>query len=125
MAKKKKYKRMTLREKKLMAELRAEMRAEGTLPPVKKRLNRYKFSCEVQEEWKKDGDIFHLARVLGWFLPPTGYKDKITPEQIGVLKMLKMAIEDKKFGEELEKEGKARYTVGDYYTRVIKPIKDL
>jgi hypothetical protein len=126
MAKKKK---MTQKEKKAMAKLRAELREKGIIPPVKPKLNRKKFSKEVNEAFKSDfgsySDIGHLYEAIGWMNPGVDPMFKITPEQVGVLKMLKMAVEIKKFKEELISKGIKEYKPMELYEKVIKPIQEL
>ena len=48
--------------------------------------------------------------------------NKVTPEQVGVMKLLKMAIEMKKFSDELKAEGRMEYTIGEYMERVVLPV---
>lgn len=127
MVAKKKHKKMTNKEKQYMKEFRAEMREKGVLPPVKPKLNRKKFAKEVIEEWQDHGDIFYLPRAFGCLLPSVEFitKTTITPEQIGALKVLKIAMEYKKFEEELKASGVTKYSVGELYDKVIAPIINL
>lgn len=128
MAIKKKYKKMTNKEKQFNKEIREDMRERGILPPVKPKLNRNKFAKEVIEEYKSlktYGDIIYLSEAIGWMLPSTNFKSKVTPEQIGVLKVLKLAVESKKFQEELKAKGETQYSVGEFYEKVIAPILKL
>ena len=121
----KKYKKMTNKEKQHAKEFREEMREIGILPPVKPKLNRRKFANEVLEEWKKHGDIFYLSRALGCIVPNSGGKTKITPEQIGALKVMKLAMEYKKFEKEVETRGEPSYNAMEFYKTVIAPIINL
>lgn len=125
MAKKKKYKKLTNAEKRANKEFRAELREKGILPPIKPRLNRKKFAQEVCGEWEENGDIFYLVEALGCMIPSGEYDIKITPEQIGALKVMKLAIEIKKFKEDLRAKGETQYKLGDYYKEVIAPILEL
>ncbi len=122
---KKKYKPLTAKEKKWNKEFRERMREKGLIPPVKERLNRKKFLEETLEQWKmKKGEAFYyLPKAIGWMVG--GGHIKITPEQIGVLKAVKIALEIQAFEERLSKEGKTTYEVGELYEQVIKPILDL
>lgn len=124
MATKKKYKKMTNKEKQYMKEFRAEMREKGVIPPVKPKLNRKKFAKEVMEEWKDHGDMFYLMKGFGCILPSPESKMPITPEQIGALKVLKLAMEYKKFEEELKAQGKTQYSIGELSDR-LSPIINL
>lgn len=124
-AKKKKYKKLTNAEKKLNKEIREDMRERGILPPIKPKLNRKKFAQEVREEWEKDGDIFYLLRALGCIIPSGKYETKITPEQIGALKVMKLAIDIKKFEEDLKANGETKYNAMEFYEKVIAPVLNL
>lgn len=128
MAKVKKYKRLTMAEKKIRKEIREELRADGIIPPVKPRLNRKKFAQEVQKEFKlsicKYDDVIYLHEAISWFIPSLDFR-KITPEQIGVLKMLKIAIELKKFYEEKRNQGETKYKPYDVFKDIVLPIKEM
>lgn len=121
---KKKYKKLTNKEKQENKEIRTELREKGIIPPVKPKLNRRKFAKEVIEEWQDHGDIFYLLKAVGCMLPSIEIKTKVTisPEQIGVLKALKIAMEYKKFVEELKAKGENTYRIGELYNKVIAPI---
>jgi hypothetical protein len=128
MAKVKKYKKMTQAEKKFRKELREELRADGIIPPVKPRLNRKKFLQDVQEEFKlsvcKYDDVIYLHEAISWFIPSLNFR-KITPEEIGVLKMMKIAIELKKFYEEKLNQGERKYKPSEVYEKIVLPIKEM
>ena len=123
--KKKKYKNMTAAEKKLNKEIRDELRKKGILPPIKSKLNRKKFAKEVREEWEKDGSIYYLPRALGCMMPSGEYDSKITPEQVGALKVMKLAIEIKKFEDDLRAKGQTEYNVVEFYEKIIVPVLNL
>ena len=110
-----KKKRLTQREKAERAKMKKELQAEGVLPPDKPRLNRKKFARETWAEWeeflKRDPIL-----VAGPEVP------KITPEQIGVFKALKIAIELDKFFRRLEAEGRKQYTIGEIADEVFLPV---
>jgi hypothetical protein len=125
LATKKKYKKMTNKEKQHAKEFREELREKGILPPVKPKLNRKKFAKEVREEWQEHGDIFYLHKAFGCMIPSGEFETNISPEQIGALKVLKIAIEYKKFEEDLKAKGETTYSVGELYEKVIAPIINL
>jgi nitric oxide synthase oxygenase domain/subunit len=83
---KKKYKRLTNKEKQMNKELMAKWRAEGLVPPIKPKLNRKKFAKEVIEEWQDHGDVFYLSKAFSWIVPSGETKQKISLEQIGALR---------------------------------------
>lgn len=131
MATKKKYKKLTNREKQINKEVRSELREKGIIPPVKKRLNRKKFAEEVITEFKETLNgyekEFYVHRAIACMLPLSDPKIsiKISSEEVGVLKVLKMAIEMKKYLDTLKAEGKNEYIVMDMYEVVVKPILEL
>lgn len=124
-----KAKRLTVREKKYRAELRKEMREEGILPPIKPKLNRRKFVKEVHDEYTEKfnsfDDVYYLYEAIGWMLPTGKYKTTITPEDVGVAKLLKVALEIKKFHEEKREKGEKKYKLDDLYKTVIEPIRSM
>lgn len=120
-----KKKRLTNKEKQFNKQVRKEMREDGILPPIKPKLNRKKFAKEVQEQWEKHGDIFYLTKALSWIAPSGTSKLNVTTEQIGVLKVMKLAIAIKQFEEESIAEGITTYNAMAFYEKVVKPIIDL
>lgn len=126
-----KSKRLTVREKKDRAEVQKKLRADGLLPPVKKKLNRRKFVKEVRSEYNKKinkfDDILYLHEAIAWMLPSGDAKFKfpISSEEIGIAKVLKAAVEIKKFNEEKISQGEKTYKVEDVYKNIIEPIRNL
>ena len=120
----KKYKRKTNAEKKMDKEIRQELREKGILPPIKPKLNRKKFAKEVREEWDKNGDALYLRAALGAMVPSEHSKN-ISSEQIGVLKLMKISMEYKKFDEEKKAQGETKYSIGELYEKVMAPILNL
>lgn len=119
-------KRMTRREKDMRAQAKKELQAEGVLPPDKPRLNRRKFAREVWAEYEAMDpfrrEIF-LLKAIGCMVGPD--MPKVTPEEVGVLKMLKLAVEMDKFSQRLKAEGRDSYTLGEISEKVIMPILKL
>lgn len=121
-----KKKRLTQREKAERAKMKKELQAEGVLPPDKPRLNRKKFARETWAEWKgffeRDPILaeVRLLRAVEFVAGPE--VQKITPEQIGVFKTLKIAIELDKFLRRLEAEGRKQYTIGELFDEVFFPV---
>ena len=48
--------------------------------------------------------------------------DRVTSEEIGVLKTLKIALETKRFHERLKEEGRTTYKLKEYFSEVVEPI---
>lgn len=121
-----KKKRLTQREKALNARVKKELQAEGILPPDKPRLNRKKFAKETLAEFEQM-DFYSAGLYLRNAVYCMVSEDarRITEEQVGILKLIKIAVESQKYMKALEAEGETQYTVGDYYDRVIKPVRDL
>lgn len=123
-AKAKRPKKMTVREKTERAAVKKDLQERGLLPPDKPKLNRKKFAKEVLSEWKaaeeKESLSFYLYRAI-FNMVGENMRD-ITPEQIGILKALKIALETRKFMKGLEAEGRTQYTVGEYADKVYIPI---
>lgn len=121
-----KKKHLTQREKAERAKMKKELQAGGVLPPDKPRLNRKKFARETWAEWEgflKSNPIraeVSLLRavefMVGLELPA------VTPEQVGVYKALKLAVEYDKFLRKLEAEGRNQYTIGELADEVFLPV---
>lgn len=122
----KKPKRMTQREKARRAAAKKRLQAEGILPPDKPRLNRKRFAAEVWAEYEQEEfalfDLW-LHRAIAATVGPN--MREVTAEQVGVFKLLKLAIETRKFHQRLEKEGRETYTLDDYYNEVYNPVMKL
>lgn len=119
----KKRKKMTAREKAERAEIKKELQEKGILPPDKPKLNRKKFGREAWAEFSEVcGDfkgLMDLRDAIGYMVSPDPIK--VTPEEVGVYKLMKIAVEVRKFKDKLEKEGRTQYTVGEL-VEVVSPI---
>jgi len=122
-------KKLTIREKKWNAEFKGEMIEKGALPPDKARLNRKKFANEVLKEYKESlsswDDITYLYQAINWMVPSENIEFKIELEQVGVLKLLKIAMDIKTFNGKMVKKGKTKYNPYDMYKEVVEPILKL
>ena len=124
----KKYKRLTNKEKQVNKEIKAELRSKGIIPPVKPKLNRKKFALEVIEEFEAFNtydNLIYLHRAITCMMPSLKLNNAITPEQIGILKVAKIAMEYKRFVEDLKARDKTNYNIGELYEKVIAPIVNL
>ncbi|WP_302105074.1 hypothetical protein [uncultured Alistipes sp.] len=124
-----KKKRLTQREKAERAVIRNKLREDGLLPPIKPRLNRKKFARETWAAF----DAFYkaepiraelsLLKAIGFMVGPE--MKEVSSEEVGVLKLLKLAVEYNAFLEKLETEGRTTYTYGELIDEVILPITNL
>ena len=118
--------KLTAREKKMRAKLKKELQEKGVIPPDKPRLNRKKFAQEVVKEFDELNDAmmyWYIREGISWMI--AGHEDRpITPEQIGVLKVMKLATELKKYEKALP-EGTTQYNLMDLYKEAVAPIMDL
>lgn len=121
-----KKKRLTQREKAENAAFKKRMQDKGLLPPDKPKLNRKKFAAEVLAEFEQMDVIhadFYLRKAIGCMVSPD--MREVTSEEVGVLKLLKIAVETNKFMEALKAEGRSQYTIGEYADKVVIPIMKL
>lgn len=127
MAAKKKYKKLTNAEIKIRKEIKKDLIEKGILPPRKKPLNRRKFAQEISKELAESPpSTWDIAFMIGFMSPSGETKLKITDEELGVLKVNKMAIEYRKYVDKRKKEDpEAKITIGDIYENIVKPIRDL
>ena len=124
-----KKKRLTQREKAERAAIKKKLREDGLLPPIKPRLNRKKFARETWAAF----DAFYkaepiraelsLLKAIGFMVGPD--MKEVSPEEVGVLKLLKLAVEYDAFLKKLEEEGREKYTYGELIDEVILPITNL
>lgn len=125
----KKQKRLTQREKAERAVIKKQLQADGFLPPDKPRLNRGKFAREAWAAFEAfytsepSRAALSLIKSIGFMVGPD--MKKVTPEEVGVLKLLKLAVEYNAFLRKLESEGRTKYTYGELIDEVILPITNL
>lgn len=119
-----KRKRMTVCEKKERAQIKRQLQEEGILLPDKKRLNRSRFASEVRADWEAERPPDWYLRMACILLgPATGFP--VSPEQVGVLKVMKAAVEIHRFEKERKEHGETTCPARDLYEQVILPIKEL
>lgn len=124
-----KQKRLTQQEKRERAMVKRELQEAGILPPDKPRLNRKRFKAEVQAAWDSEmnlaslSDALLLSRAITWMLADVP-SQPVTPEQIGLLKAMKIALELKRMYQRADGDGPGRFTMKDEYDH-IKPVMDL
>lgn len=122
-------KRLTQREKAERAAIKKGLQKKGILPPDKPRLNRGKFARETWAEFEAfyaENPIraeLSLLKAIGFMVGPD--MKEVSPEEVGVLKLLKLAVEYNAFLKKLEEEGREKYTYGELIDEVILPITNL
>lgn len=119
-------KRLTQREKTERAAIKKQLQADGVLPPDKPRLNRKKFAREVWEDFS-EMDVytadFYLRKAIMATVGPELHE--VTSEQVGILKLMKLAVETDRFMQQLKKEGREQYSIGEYVEKVYNPVMNL
>lgn len=119
-------KRLTQREKAERAAIKKQLQADGVLPPDKPRLNRKKFAREVWEDFS-EMDVytadFYLRKAIMATVGPELHE--VTSEQVGILKLMKLAVETDRFMQQLKKEGREQYSIGEYIEKVYNPVMNL
>lgn len=124
-----KKKRLTQREKAERAAIKKKLQADGVLPPDKPRLNRKKFARETWAEF----EAFYtsepiraelaIIKAIGFVVGPD--MKEVSPEEVGVFKLLKLAVEYNAFLKKLDAEGRETYNIGELYDEVIAPVRKL
>ena len=121
-----KKKRLTQRERAERAAAKKRLQARGVLPPDKPRLNRKKFAQETWAEWtallaeNRLGAAMALFRAVSFTTAPELLE--VTPEQVGILKAMKIAVEYEKFLQKLEAEDRSDYSIGELADEVVLPV---
>lgn len=124
-----KKKHLTQREKAERAAIKKKLQAEGLIPPDKPRLDRKKFARETWAEFEAFYTAepiraeLSLIKAIGFMVGPD--MSRVTPEEVGVFKLLKLAVEYNAFLKKLEAEGRDKYNYGELIDKVILPITQL
>ena len=121
-----KKKRLSQREKAERAHIKKQLQEKGILPPDKPRLNRKRFAAQVWAEFNELDVITAnvcLRNAIGCMVSPE--MDKVTAEEVGVLKLMKLAVETAHFMEALKAEGRDQYTLGEFAEKVCLPVMKL
>ena len=121
----KKPRPMTVKQKKLRASVRADLREKGIIPPKKAPLNRKKFiedaKKDAQETLQEVFDLHYMWEAIGTVIGSRRLKHG--EEAIGAAKVLKVACEIKRFHAAHREKGETTYKVGDLVD-AIQPILD-
>lgn len=117
---------LTQREKAERAAIKKQLQADGVLPPDKPRLNRKKFAREAWDEFS-EMDVytadFYLRKAIMATVGPELHE--VTSEQVGILKLMKLAVETDRFMQQLKTEGREQYSIGEYVEKVYNPVMNL
>lgn len=118
-----KKKKLTNKEKQERAACKKRMQEQGILPPDKPKLNRKKFIEEAQAEWNdRDTECcmwnVYLIQAMSYMLGQVEKGGRVSPEAVGVAKVLKLAMRLREFSEELKAKGKHEYKVVDQYNYI-------
>lgn len=124
-----KKKRLTQREKAERRAIKKKLQEDGLLPPDKPRLNRKKFARETWAEYEAlyKTDVIRaevmLVKAIDYMVGPD--MKEVSSEEVGVLKLLKLAVEFDKFFKGLEAEGRSTYNLKELVDEVVLPIYKL
>ena len=124
-----KKKRRTQREKAERAAIKKQLQADGVIPPDKPRLNRKKFARETWAAFEAFYDSepiraeLSLIKAIGFMVGPD--MTRVSPEEVGVLKLLKLAVEYNTFLKKLDAEGRTTYKIGELIDEVVSPVINL
>lgn len=66
---------------------------------------------------------FYLRKAIMATVGPEMYE--VTSEQVGILKLMKLAVETDRFMQQLKKEGREQYSIGEYVEKVYNPVMNL
>ena len=112
-------KRLTQREKAERAAIKKQLQADGVLPPDNPRLNR-KDEFSEMDVYTAD---FYLRKAIMATVGPELHE--VTSEQVGILKLMKLAVETDRFMQQLKTEGREQYSIGEYVEKVYNPVMNL
>ena len=93
---------------------------------ISPRLNRKKFAREVWDDFS-EMDVytadFYLRKAIMATVGPELHE--VTSEQVGILKLMKLAVETDRFMQQLKTEGREQYSIGEYVEKVYNPVMNL
>lgn len=129
-------KKLTNAEKNYRRAIKKKLQSEGMLPPDKPKLNRKKFAEDTLKEWKDlreqigifESNYYLFEGII--YMKPLLNKNgkcisRVSPEQIGVLKCFKLAIEACKFEKAKQAEGITSWPIGEEYEAYVRKIMNL
>lgn len=120
-----KYKRLTAAEKKFNKIAKQELINNGVIPPSKKPLNRKKLNAEVHSLVSSgELNVFRLQEAIAFMLPLANTHCKITAEEVGILKLIRVAVELERFWSTKHEAGETSATYEELFA-AINPILEL
>ena len=66
---------------------------------------------------------FYLRKAIMATVGPELHE--VTSEQVGILKLMKLAVETDRFMQQLKTEGREQYSIGEYIEKVYNPVMNL
>lgn len=120
---------MTNKEKLERKKVRDDLCEKGVLPQRKPRLNRKAYAAQVLDEWKTfsvsnpDCRVALLEAIL-YMIPERSPLLSVSPEQLGVLKMLQIAMGITDYRKKAAAEGREINHL-ELWQEVVRPIWDL
>lgn len=66
---------------------------------------------------------FYLRKAIMATVGPELHE--VTSEQVGILKLMKLAVETDRFMQQLKTEGREQYSIGEYVEKVYNPVMNL
>ena len=118
------YKRMSKREKVILAKAKRELQKEGILPPNKPKLNRKKYIKEAEAAWDwRDKNMFgweyYLLRgIYLVMMHREGRSTRSSLAAVGAAKVLNLALRIREFEEMLKARGEHEFKTEDYYNYI-------
>lgn len=116
-----KQKRLTIKEKKLNAQVKRKLQEQGIIPPNKPKLNRKKYIKEAEAAWQnRDKNMFlweyYLMRgIYLVMMQKEGRSNRSSMEAVGAAKVLYLALRIREFEEIQKARGANEVKIGDYY----------
>ena len=120
---------MTEKEKQQRKKTRDDLRKQGVIPPRKQRLNRKEYAKMILERYKKvefSDPEFYIALLdaIVYMVPEAAVILSVSTEQVGILKLLQVAMDIKEYKQQAEKAGR-KPTHLELWDKLVKPVWNL
>lgn len=124
MAVKKKYKRLTNKEKEQNKQFKKLLIEEGIITQPKQRLNRKKFIEETEELWKQKPHCYiwdmYIRQAIYHMILHKNADFKTSLEAIGAAKVLRIALKLQELEEQLKKDEIENYTMEEQIKAIME-----